>query len=133
MKTTTTRPSDDGLYEAAAVLAQSIKSSAEWREWVDAQKAGEADERFARMAARQHALARIQQSGRGDGQGLDGKSLVELIALGEQLRGHELYLRQQQAGNAVVRLLQRINESISVDLGLDFASSAAPRRGGCCG
>jgi cell fate (sporulation/competence/biofilm development) regulator YlbF (YheA/YmcA/DUF963 family) len=133
-----TMAATEGLPEAvilagAATLAQSIQASAKWRELLNAQKAGEADGRFAQMAARHSELARLQNTARGRGRGLDGKSLVEFIALQDQIQHCELYVRQQEAGSALVRLLQRINEKISEELGLDFASNAAPRRGGCCG
>jgi len=124
---------ETAVLEAAAVLAQAIQASAEWRELISAQKAAEADDGFARMAARQKELARIQNNSRSSGQGLDGESLVELITLREHIQRHELTIRQQEAGSAVVGLLQRVNEKISQELGLDFASNAAPRRGRCCG
>lgn len=72
---------------------------------------------------------RIQNSAQGCGQVLDDKSLVESITLRDQTQRHELYVRQQEAGSAVVRLLQRVNEKVSQELGLDFASNAVPRRG----
>lgn len=130
---TATATSEAAVLEAATAFAQSIQGSTEWRELLDAQRTAEADEPFARMVTRQKQLADIQCRARGQGQGLDGKSLVEFIALRDQIQRHELYVRQQEAGSAVVRLLQRLNELISRELGLDFASNAAPRRRGCCG
>lgn len=121
------------VLEAALALAQSIQSSAEWHEFIETQKAAETNPQFVRLVARLAELARLQASARSGGQGLDSKSAVELITLREQLQRHELYLRQQEAGSAVLRLLQRVNEKISEELGIDFASNAAPRRGGCCG
>ena len=103
------------------------------RELLNAQKAAKADGPFTRMVARQSELARIQNRAQGHGQGLDGESLVELITLREQIQRHALHVRQQEAWSAAVALFQRINEKISQELGLDFASNAAPRRGGCCG
>jgi cell fate (sporulation/competence/biofilm development) regulator YlbF (YheA/YmcA/DUF963 family) len=130
---TATATSEAAVLEAATTFAQAIQASAEWRELISAQKAAEADDGFARMVTRQNQLAGIQNRARGQGQGLDGKSLVEFIALRDQIQRHELYVRQQEAGSAVVRLLQRLNEIVSQELGLDFASNAALRRGGCCG
>ncbi len=49
------------------------------------------------------------------------------------LQDDEFYLRQQEAWKKVVELLQSINRKISKMLGIDFASDATPRRGGCCG
>jgi cell fate (sporulation/competence/biofilm development) regulator YlbF (YheA/YmcA/DUF963 family) len=121
------------LEEAAVALAETIQQTPEWRDLLNAQKAAKADGRFTRMVARQSELARIQNSGQGRGQGLDGESLVELITLREQIQRHELHVRQQEAWSAAVALFQRINEKISEELGLDFASNAAPRRDGCCG
>jgi cell fate (sporulation/competence/biofilm development) regulator YlbF (YheA/YmcA/DUF963 family) len=125
--------SDIDVLEAADALAQSIKASVEWRELVNAQKAARTDGRFARMVARQSELAQIQKNAQGHGQALDGNSLVEFVALREQIQPHELSVRQQEAWSALVALLQRINEKLSQQLGFDFASNAAPRGGGCCG
>jgi len=121
------------ILASAATLAQSIHGSPEWRELLSARQAAQADAQFARMVTRQDELTHLQNSARGHGQGLDGKSLVEFITLRERLEHHELYARQQEAGSAFVRLLQRVNEKISEGLGLNFASNAAPRRGACCG
>ncbi len=121
------------VFAGAATLAQSIKASPEWRELLSAEEAARADAQFAQMVARQDELTDLQNRARGDGRRLDGKSLVEFITLREQLQHHDLYVRQQEAGDAFVRLLQRVNHKISEELGLDFASNAAPRRGGCCG
>lgn len=125
--------SADTAQEAAVALVEAIQQTPEWPELLNAQKAAKADGRFARMVARQSELARIQNSGQRRGQGLDGESLVELITLREQIQRHGLHVRQQEAWSAAAALLQRINEKISQELGLDFASNAAPRRGGCCG
>jgi len=125
--------SDAGVVAAAAGLAQAIQASAEWREMLRAQDAAKKDSRFAKLLARHGELSRRQNSAGTGGQGLDGKSLVEFIALRDQIQRHELVVRQQEAGSAVVRLFQTANGKISQELGLDFASNAAPRRGGCCG
>ena len=125
--------SADTAQEAAVALVEAIQQTPEWPGLLNAQKAAKADGRFARMVARQSELARIQNSGQGRGQRLDDESLVELITLREQIQRHELHVRQQEAWSAAAALLQRINEKISQELGLDFASNAAPRRGGCCG
>ncbi|MCX6903984.1 MAG: YlbF family regulator [Verrucomicrobia bacterium] len=124
--------SDSAALKAAAALAECIQASAEWREMVDAQKAAEADGPFVRMVARGRELSGIRNSEQGRGHGLDGKLLVESITLRDQIQRHELYVRQQETGSAVVRLLQRVNEKISQELGLDFACNAAPRRDECC-
>jgi cell fate (sporulation/competence/biofilm development) regulator YlbF (YheA/YmcA/DUF963 family) len=133
MKTMAAHHADAAVLEAAAALAQAIQASAEWQELLNVQEAAQADTQFAHMVARHNELSRLQNSARSGGQGLDGKLLVEFIALRDQVQRHELHVRQQEAGSAVVELLRRINGKISADLGFDFASNASPRRGGCCG
>ncbi len=130
MTATTSNPS---VFNAAAALAQSIHTSPEWLELLKVQKASKADASFARMVARHNELADLQKQSKGNGQGLDRKSLVEFIALRDQLHRHELYVRQQEAWDAVVALLGHVNETLSRELGFDFASTASPRKGGCCG
>ncbi len=127
------RSSEASVPGSAAGLARSIQASAEWRELVQARVAAAEDERFARMVARRGELAGLQGNARERGQLFDNKLLVELMALESEIRRHELYIRQQEAWRAVTGLLQEVNERISQELGLDFASSAASRVGGCCG
>lgn len=133
MPTTTTTSHEARVAEAAATLARAIQDSAAWTELQDARKAAAADERFARMIARQADLAGLQGVARERREEFDGKLLVDLIALQDQIRSHELYARQQESWSAVTALLQQVNEAISHELGFDFASNAAYRRGGCCG
>jgi cell fate (sporulation/competence/biofilm development) regulator YlbF (YheA/YmcA/DUF963 family) len=124
---------DTKALEAAAILAGAIQSSAEWHEMISAQQAAKEDTRFAKILARHKELFRAQRNAEAGGQGLGGKELVEMIALQDQIQRHEICVRQQEAGQAVVSLLQRANQVISENLGLDFASNASSRRGGCCG
>ncbi len=119
--------------EAAAVLAEAIQGSAEWREVVNAQHAAEQDARFTKMLARHKELLRAQRNAHAGGQAIGGQAMVEMIALQDKIQRHELLVRQQAAWQALVGFLQRINHVISEDLGLDFAGNAVPRRGGCCG
>ena len=127
------RTPDTKALEAAAALARAIQSSAEWREVVSAQHAAKGDTRFGKMVARQEELLRNERGRPAGGQGLGAEEVVEMMALRSQIQGHELYIRQQGAWEALVGLLQGVNRVISGDLGMDFASNAAPRRGGCCG
>jgi len=121
------------VFEAAETLARAILASAEWRELRSAQTAAEKDPRLPDLLARYRKLSFAQTDAQATGEAFAGPALVELITLQDRIRRHELYVRQQEAGNAVVGLLQRINKTISERLGFNFASSAAPSRGGCCG
>ncbi len=121
------------VLEAAETLARAILASPEWRELVSAQTTAEQDSRLPVLLARYRELSCAQRDAQETGETFRGTAMVELLMLRDQIQRHELYVRQQEAGGAVVGLLQRINRTISEPLGLDFASSAAPSRGGCCG
>lgn len=124
---------DTKVLEAAAVLAGTIQSSEEWHGMISAQQTAKEDANFAKMLARHKELYRAQRNAQAGGQGFGGKELLEMISLQGQIQRHEICVRQQEAGQAVVNLLQRANQVISENLGLDFASNASSRRGGCCG
>ncbi len=120
--------SEGSLVEAGALLGRRIQGSAEWRELVAAQRAARADTRYREMVMRHEELAEEKKNGR-----LDGRSLVEFIALEGQMQENELCIRQQEAWGKVLGLLYEINAAMSRELGVDFARNAAPQRGGCCG
>lgn len=84
---TSTEPS---LIEAATSLARAIQASVEWKEMVNAQKAGERDARFGQMMARHLELSRIQSHASKQSKGLDGKLLVEFIAVRDQIQSRDL-------------------------------------------
>ena len=123
-----TMTSEASLVETGAALGRRIQGSAAWRELVAAQRAARADARYTEMVMRHEELAQEKKSGR-----LDGKSLVEFIALEGQMQENELCIRQQEAWGKVLGLLYEINAATSQELGVDFARNAAPQRGGCCG
>ncbi len=120
--------SEASLVEAGALLGRRIQGSAEWRELVAARRAARADAHYREMVMRHEELAEEKKNGR-----LDGRSLVEFIALEGQMQENELCIREQEAWGKVLGLLYEINAAMSRELGVDFTSSAAPQRGGCCG
>ena len=119
--------------EAARALSEAIRGTAEWRELVNAQEAAQRDGDLNRIVARHQELLLARRAIEARGQDFAGKELVEMIALQSRLQGHELQVRQQEAWQGVVRLLQEANRAMSRELGIDFASNAAPSRGACCG
>ncbi|ODU25226.1 MAG: hypothetical protein ABS95_00415 [Verrucomicrobia bacterium SCN 57-15] len=121
------------VLEAAATLAKAIRAAAEWQALERAQAAFQRDAVLQQKLARHDELSKARQLARESGQNWAGREMVELIALQDQIQRHERYVQRQEAGQALVELLQNINQAISDNLGLDFASNAALRRGGCCG
>ena len=84
--------SEASLVEAGAALGRRIQGSAQWRELVAARQAARADARYTEMVRRHEELAQEKKNGR-----LDGKSLVEFIALEGQMQENKLCIRQQEA------------------------------------
>ncbi len=97
-----------------------------------ARTAFQTDPEMVALTARFRKLSEQWRHARSEGRALAGKEGMELATVQEQIQQHELYLRQQAAAGAFVALLQEANQAISQELGIDFASNAAPRSG-CCG
>ncbi len=123
----------DALERAAQTLADAIKSSPEWQEWQEATTAFENDATAAEWMRRYHELADRWRQAQAQGRGLLGQEAAELAEIQNRIQRHELFIRQQEAGRALLALFQRTNDLISSHLGLDFAANAASRGGGCCG
>ena len=119
--------------EAAETLAHAIQATPEWAEFQSAQRAVERDAELQDLMVRYRQLAQSWRAAQQRGEGLMGKAAMELPQLQSRIEGNANYQRQQEAGSAVVALLQKVNQALSAELGLDFAANAAPRGGGCCG
>lgn len=119
--------------EAGEILAHAIQATPEWKQLQEAREDFDRDDRLQGLLSRYRQLAQLWRVAQQRGQGLMGKSAIELSQLQSQIEGNANYQRQQEAGSALVTLLQKINQAISAELGLDFAANAAPRGGGCCG
>lgn len=118
---------------AAEALGRAIRLSPEWRDLEAARAAFEADRELMALVERYRTLSARWRAAKAEGRALSGSEAVELANLQEKIQRHTLSLRQQDAIAALVGLLQQANQVISQELGLDFAASAAPRGGGCCG
>lgn len=124
----------DGLLaHAAEVLAQALQDTPEWRQWQSAKAALESDTELGQLMAHYRELACHWRRAQARGGGLISKEAMELAEVQEKIQQQELFVRQQEAGGALVALFQRANDAISTKLGIDFAADAVPRSGGCCG
>lgn len=121
------------IEEAAVALAEAIQQTSEWREMREAREVADNDERLAGLMTHYEELSRARQKAQAGGRTWAGQQMVEWITLRDQILNHAVYQRLQAAGSAVVQLLQRTNQAVSEHLGVDFAGTAAPRGGGCCG
>jgi cell fate (sporulation/competence/biofilm development) regulator YlbF (YheA/YmcA/DUF963 family) len=124
---------DGAVPTAATALARAIQETPEWIELRSAQQAFEADPDVTRLMSRYQELFGRWRSAQARGSGLSGNEAMELAQVQEDIQEHPLFLRHQGAMGELAAVLQRANEVLSSELGIDFAASAAPRRGGCCG
>ena len=121
------------LAAAAGALASAIQEEPQWRAWRDAQDALGRDPDLTGLFTRFETLSerwRQVKSMRGE---LPGKDVMEMAQVREKIMAHPLLVRREDAEKGMLELLQEVNTSISDKLGIDFAASAAPRQGGCCG
>ncbi|MCL4812418.1 MAG: YlbF family regulator [Vicinamibacteraceae bacterium] len=123
-------------YRVAEQLADAIRNMPEWEEWESARAAARTDESFQALAGRHRAI--IEGAGPdASPSDLDAKTRAELDAVRGEIDAHPVAVRQQEAVMGVLDLLRRVNHSLSLALGVDFARSAAPPRegcsSGCCG
>lgn len=123
----------NALERAAEVLAEAIQGTPEWEEWMRTKTALENDAPVAEWMRRYQELAARWRKAQEQGRGLTGKEAMELAEVQEKIQRHDLFIRQQEAGGALVAVFQRTNDLISARLGLDFAANAAARNNTCCG
>lgn len=119
--------------EAAGALARAIHDSAEWRRWTEAGERFDRDPRLRTAQERLAELSRKFQSARSQGKGMFGPDLAELNRLQTEVQSSPQARERDEAAAALVRLLRDTNGLLSEALGVDFATNAAPRSGGCCG
>lgn len=126
---TRTRP----LVDAAESFAQSIVNSPQWEEWRAARSARERDPE---IVAWTDELKRLMTSRAltASSSGREASRIESQVeALRQRIARHPASRREQSAGGVLVELLQEANQLVSTSLGIDFAATAVPRQGGCCG
>lgn len=119
--------------EAAEILARAIRATPEWKSFENARTSFDHDAELQELVSRNRRLAGLWQAAQQRGQGLMGSAAVELAQVRSQIEAHPVYQQERETARAVLASLQKLNQRISEELGLDFAANAAPRGGGCCG
>jgi cell fate (sporulation/competence/biofilm development) regulator YlbF (YheA/YmcA/DUF963 family) len=121
------------LVDAAESFAQAIVNSPEWEEWRAARAARERAPDVVRWT-RELNQVMTSRAVTASLSAAEASRLQDRIAsLQQSIARHPASAREQAAGSALVQLLQEANQLVSTSLGVDFAGSAAPRQGGCCG
>lgn len=124
---------DGSLVQAVDLLADTLKHSPEWEAWQTTREVVAKDRDLTQLRARLQDLTGRWQVARVTGHGFGGPDANELATIKEKLKKHPLLLRQEEAGQRLVALLQEANDLMTSMLGVDFAVNAARRTGGCCG
>jgi hypothetical protein len=113
-------------FDAAVSLAKAIKEDTRWTEWNTAMEAADNDAELSALIMHHKELSALNQKGQGD--------MGEIKKVEGQIRRLPSYQQQEDATEAMIGLLREVNVTLSEELGLEFASAAAPKKsGGCCG
>ncbi len=122
-----------GVVQAAKALAEAIQGSPAWQAWEQACARFESDAELRRAMERLQQLSMQFRQARAQGRGLFGPAMAEMNRLQMEIQQSPLAQKRDQAAQALLSFLQATNRVLSDALGIDFAASAAPRGGGCCG
>lgn len=122
-----------GVSQAAQALAKAIQASPAWKTWEEACARFDRDPEMRGVRARLQELSMRFHQERAQGRGFFGPEVAEMNRLQMQIQQSPLAQRRDEAAQALLRFLQATNQVLSDALGIDFAASAAPRGGGCCG
>ena len=124
-----TRP----LVDATETLAQAIVNSPEWEEWRAARSARERDPQIAEWTNELKRLLTARAVTTPASERDTSRIEEDVTMLRKRIARHPASVREQAVAGFLVELLQDANQLISASLGIDFAGTAAPRQGGCCG
>lgn len=121
------------ISSAACLMASAILKEPRWKAWSSAKEAVNGDPELQELLVHYRTLSeKMKKAGR-RGEGLDGKDTLELADVTNRIKYHSLHRKEMASLEAMIALLREVNEAISDQLGVDFASNASPPRGSCCG
>ena len=122
----------NGISSAACVLASAILHESRWKAWNSAREAVNVDPDLQGLLRRYRSLSgKLRQAGQG-GEGPDGRDTLELADVTNRIKVHPLRRKEMASLDEMIDLLREVNKAISDQLGIDFASNAAPPKGSCC-
>lgn len=113
--------------QAAQVLGNLLKQTAEYQAFFDALKAVNADQQVQKLGAEMNKHRSALQWGRDD----DRQHAVELARLEEEIESLPSVQVYRRAEQIIVELFTTVDQVISAEAGVAFAANA--KRGGCCG
>jgi cell fate (sporulation/competence/biofilm development) regulator YlbF (YheA/YmcA/DUF963 family) len=118
--------SEQAHFLAADTLANAIRQEPRWVEWNTAMEAAEADPELSTLMAQYKEMSALSRAGQGN--------VGEMTKLVDRIQRHPAFVRRETAAGGMVGLLREVDVAISQNLGVEFASTAAPQKsGGCCG
>lgn len=128
----TTKPKVATAQDAARALAAAIQEAPAWRAWRHAEEALESDPEAAGLMARYRELAQRYHAAKSGGADLSGPETMELVEVQDRIQSNDIVRRRDESAAGMAELLREVNAVLSEQLAVNFAATAAPRRGGCC-
>lgn len=119
------------IEEAARALAAALQEDPRWTAWQKAQKDFEEDAELPGLMNRYQQLAQKAQQAQRGGEALSGEEIIEISTVQKKIQDNDRFRAHNQASGELVQSLQESNEYLSTALGLDYASTAAPKSS-CC-
>lgn len=119
------------IEEAAKALAAALQEDPHWTAWHKAQKDLEEDAELPGLMNRYQQLAQKAQQAQRGGEALSGEEIIEISTVQKRIQDNDRFRAHHKATGELVQSLQESNEYLSAALGLDYASTAAPKSS-CC-
>ncbi len=129
----TTISTMQGLAAICESFAQGLLGTFEHEEWRAARDAREGNDEIAALSAEMKRLSADFRLAKARRDPAAAALEQRYAAMQTQVQTHPAAVRQQVAAQALIEMLREANKLVSGSLGVDFAATAAPRQGGCCG
>ena len=118
---------------AVAAFAAAIKQSPAWKAFEESSYRFDTDPDLQRLMDRYRELSEKAMKARSRGEQLSPYDMADIQNTQQSIQNNEAFVKRQTAYDGLVLLFRAANESLSEQLGLDFARLAAPPGGSCCG
>ena len=119
--------------QAVVALANAIQQSPVWKAFEESNHRFDTDPDLQRLMDHYRELSEKALKARSQGEHLSSFDMADIQKTQEAMKNDEAFMRRQAAYGDLVIAFRAVNQALSEQLGLDFASMAAPPGGSCCG
>lgn len=113
--------------EAARALATALKSDERYSAWRETSAAFEQNEQLKDLMTQFQQLAQKAQVAQQGGQPLSNEEVAEITSVQKTLQDDILFMKHNKVTAELLELLHNANQTVSSEIGLDFAANAAHR------